>query len=72
MSLSPPCAGALACDMAHAPLCGSEDDAWGLFVGSRNEGVGGLYKGLVPNTLRVLPSSAITFMVYEAVNKWLS
>jgi hypothetical protein len=38
----------------------------------RYEGVGGLYKGLVPNTLRVLPSSAITFMVYEAVTKWLS
>jgi len=33
----------------------------------RNEGVGGLYKGLVPNTLKVLPASIITFVVYEAV-----
>lgn len=27
----------------------------------------GLYKGMVPNVMRVLPSSAITFFVYEGV-----
>lgn len=33
----------------------------------RNEGVLGFFKGCVPNFLRVAPSSAITFVVYEAV-----
>lgn len=27
--------------------------------------MGGLYKGVVPNILRVLPSSALTLLVYE-------
>lgn len=31
----------------------------------RNEGVGALYKGLWANVLRVMPSSALTFCVYE-------
>ena len=31
----------------------------------RREGVGGLYKGVVPNVLRVLPSSALTLLIYE-------
>ena len=31
----------------------------------QREGAGGLYKGLVPNVLRVMPQSAITFLVYE-------
>ncbi len=31
------------------------------------EGVGGLYKGLLPNVLRVMPQSALTFLVYESV-----
>mmetsp|Transcript_36468 Transcript_36468/g.79401 ORF Transcript_36468/g.79401 Transcript_36468/m.79401 type:complete len:425 (+) Transcript_36468:98-1372(+) len=33
----------------------------------RNEGVLGFFKGCVPNALRVAPSSAITFVVYESV-----
>ncbi len=37
----------------------------------RREGVGGLYKGMVPNVLRTLPSSGVTFMVYEVVNSWI-
>ncbi|KAK2076698.1 hypothetical protein QBZ16_005458 [Prototheca wickerhamii] len=37
----------------------------------RREGVAGLYRGLVPNVLRVMPQSAITFVVYEAVSKAL-
>ena len=33
----------------------------------RNEGALGFFKGCVPNALRVAPSSAITFVVYETV-----
>lgn len=36
-------------------------------VTMRREGVSGFYKGLVPNLLRVMPQSAVTFLVYEAV-----
>mmetsp|Transcript_18186 Transcript_18186/g.46015 ORF Transcript_18186/g.46015 Transcript_18186/m.46015 type:complete len:332 (-) Transcript_18186:246-1241(-) len=47
--------------------------AWNTFkVTLRREGVPGLYKGLVPNVLRVMPSSAITFVVYENVIRMLS
>lgn len=35
------------------------------------EGVGGLYKGLVPNVLRVMPQSALTFLVYETMMRHL-
>ncbi|EXJ62715.1 hypothetical protein A1O7_03153 [Cladophialophora yegresii CBS 114405] len=31
----------------------------------RNEGVIGFYKGLFPNLLRVVPSTCVTFLVYE-------
>lgn len=31
----------------------------------REEGMRGLYKGLTPNLLRVLPSTWVTFLVYE-------
>ena len=37
----------------------------------RREGVAGLYKGLVPNVLRVMPQSALTFLVYEKVMQLL-
>uniref|UniRef100_A0A7S0EFR5 Mitochondrial carrier protein n=1 Tax=Hanusia phi TaxID=3032 RepID=A0A7S0EFR5_9CRYP len=37
----------------------------------RREGVLGFYKGLAPNLMRVVPSSAITFLVYETVTKFL-
>lgn len=37
----------------------------------QREGAGGLYKGLVPNVLRVMPQSAITFLVYEKVMQML-
>ncbi|XP_050025776.2 solute carrier family 25 member 32-like [Dermacentor andersoni] len=37
----------------------------------RFEGYKGFYKGLVPNTLRVTPATAITFVVYENIAKWL-
>jgi len=31
------------------------------------EGVYGFYKGLVPSSMRVLPGTAITFLIYENV-----
>lgn len=31
----------------------------------RNEGVWGFYKGIVPNLVRVVPSTCVTFLVYE-------
>jgi solute carrier family 25 folate transporter 32 len=30
------------------------------------EGIRGLYKGLVPNLLKVLPTGALVFTIYEA------
>ncbi|KAK2732682.1 hypothetical protein FQN57_002578 [Myotisia sp. PD_48] len=38
----------------------------------RNEGVSGFYKGLGPNLLRVLPSTWVTFLVYENVRHYLT
>lgn len=37
----------------------------------KREGIYGLYKGLVPNVLRTMPQSAIMFMVYEDILKFL-
>lgn len=34
----------------------------------RGEGLGGFYKGIIPNTIRVLPGTCITFLVYEQLN----
>ena len=34
--------------------------------------MGGFYKGLVPNVLRVMPQSALTFLVYESVMRLLA
>jgi solute carrier family 25 phosphate transporter 23/24/25/41 len=33
----------------------------------RNEGIGALYKGLVPNSVKVVPSIALAFVTYEVV-----
>ena len=38
---------------------------------SRNEGPRGFYKGLMPNTLRILPSTCVTFLVYEKTRSTL-
>lgn len=38
----------------------------------RQEGLGGFYKGLGPNLLRVLPSTWVTFLVYEKTKLYLS
>ena len=37
----------------------------------RNEGVAGFYKGLGPSIVRVLPSTWVTFLVYENTKKAL-
>ena len=37
----------------------------------RTEGVAGLYKGMVPCWLKVMPSMAISFMTFERVKVWL-
>lgn len=38
----------------------------------RQEGISGFYKGLGPNLLRVLPSTWVTFLVYEKTKLYLS
>lgn len=38
----------------------------------RQEGIGGYYKGLGPNLLRVLPSTWVTFLAYEKSRLYLS
>lgn len=35
-----------------------------------NEGLLGFYKGLGPSTVRVLPGTCITFLVYEMVSDY--
>ena len=37
----------------------------------KQEGIGGFYKGLGPNLLRVLPSTWVTFLVYEKTRYYL-
>ena len=37
---------------------------------SRQEGLGGFYRGIVPNMLRVLPSTCVTFLVYESARSF--
>lgn len=37
----------------------------------RHEGIGGFYKGLGPNIVRVLPSTCVTFLVYENTKYYL-
>jgi solute carrier family 25 phosphate transporter 23/24/25/41 len=37
----------------------------------RNEGFRGLYKGLMPNLLKVAPALSITWMVYENAKKFM-
>jgi len=36
-----------------------------------NEGMGGFFKGCITNAMRVAPSAAITFLVYESVFDFL-
>ena len=36
---------------------------------TRREGISGMYKGMVPNLARMLPSTGVTFFTYEFVNR---
>ncbi len=45
-----------------------------LVKNQREDGMYGFYRGMVPNIMRVVPSSAITFLVYEKTKnliEWL-
>ena len=43
-----------------------------LRITLRREGWRGLYKGIVPNVLRVMPQSALTFLAYETIMRHLT
>ncbi|KAJ3083112.1 hypothetical protein HDU99_000580 [Rhizoclosmatium hyalinum] len=54
----------------------SKDKGWNRFVQVtsgilKNEGWRAFYKGTTPRVLRIAPGQAITFMVYEKVEKWM-
>jgi solute carrier family 25 folate transporter 32 len=38
----------------------------------RQDGAVGFFRGIIPNILKVVPSSALTFLVYEETLKLLS
>ncbi|KAI5310667.1 hypothetical protein KEM55_003790 [Ascosphaera atra] len=38
----------------------------------KKEHIRGFYKGLVPNLVRVLPNTCVTFLVYENTKRWLA
>lgn len=38
----------------------------------QNEGIAGLYRGLLPRLSRIAPGQAITWTVVEQVNRWLT
>lgn len=44
----------------YSTITGTVQKIW------QKEGVSGFYKGCIPNAVRVAPSSAVTFVVYEA------
>lgn len=37
----------------------------------RTEGLGGLYRGLTPNFMKVIPSVSISYVVYEYLKRAL-
>ncbi|CAK8563675.1 unnamed protein product [Lathyrus sativus] len=37
----------------------------------RSEGWAGLYKGIIPSTIKAAPAGAVTFVAYELVSDWL-
>lgn len=38
---------------------------------TQSEGLAGLYKGIVPSTVKAAPAGAVTFVAYEYVSDWL-
>ncbi|KAF2666080.1 mitochondrial folate carrier protein Flx1, partial [Microthyrium microscopicum] len=53
---------------ADSAYRGTRDAVWQIW---RNEGVRGFYKGLGPSLVRVLPSTCVTFLVYENTKFYL-
>ena len=43
----------------------------GIYVVFKNEGIGALYAGLVPNYAKILPSAAVSFYCYEVLKEIL-
>lgn len=37
----------------------------------QKEGWAGLYKGIVPSTVKAAPAGAVTFVAYEYTSDWL-
>lgn len=37
----------------------------------QSEGLAGLYKGIVPSTVKAAPAGAVTFVAYEYASEWL-
>jgi len=37
----------------------------------QKEGWAGLYKGIVPSTVKAAPANAVTFVAYELTSDWL-
>lgn len=52
-------------DKAYASTRDAVGQVW------KQEGLSGFYKGLGPNLLRVVPSSCVTFLVYENTKAFL-
>ncbi|XP_024021721.1 mitochondrial thiamine diphosphate carrier 2 isoform X2 [Morus notabilis] len=38
---------------------------------TQSEGLAGLYKGIVPSTVKAAPAGAVTFVAYEYISDWL-
>lgn len=53
---------------AHTRYKGAGDVVKQVWV---KEGAAGFYKGLGPNIVRVLPSTCVTFIIYENTKRWL-
>lgn len=66
--------GAL-CRYAALPLRGSSVKASGMVdilrTISKEEGVRGLYRGILPNFLKVIPAVSIGYVVYEQIKTML-
>lgn len=46
------------------------DTAWGCFTETlRRDGVAGLYRGIVPNMMKVLPAASISVAAYDVLNR---
>ena len=64
LDLKPSCL----CGMvSEASTRGASERVHDVQVTMSHEGLPGLYRGLAPHVLRVMPQSAITFLVYEHV-----